>query len=266
MEPITLVIFDYSGTLSLGAVEFGRPDSLKRHLEKSGLAGIGIDTPERYWQAVVGPTWPLAATTGKGFASIAADCIQDLAEPVTGQPLIKAAVGKFVEAYMRQSAIDSRWRPLLADIQKRSTSTGLIATDHYAEATGAILSHLAVLGIAAVPASGKKEPCGKAAFYVANSAAIGCLKADSRFWLTLKKTCLPMPFKKMIIVDDFGSNEQNKSGYAQPRQIETRIAATSRALGDVFGVKPQILHFQTGQNAAKAILKTSATVKKALLS
>jgi len=264
IKPQTLAIFDYSGTLSLDAVEFGRPDSLQQHLEKSGLAGIGIDTPDRYWQAVVNPTWPLAGTTAEAFSSIAADCIQKLAGPGTRPTVIRAAAGKFVEAYLRRSVIDARWRPLLVDIQQCPDTVGLIATDHYAEATAAIGSHLATLGIAVAPTTGAESNDGGAGFIVANSADIGCLKADRRFWLTLQETRLDMPVKKVLLVDDFGSNEPDHSGYAQARRIETRIDATRQALGDVFEVKPQIIHFQAGQDVEKAIRKTSASVKKAL--
>jgi hypothetical protein len=178
--------------------------------------------------------------------------------------VIEAAVGKFVDAYMRHSHIDEKWRPLLDDIQTRPDTVGLIATDHYAEATAAIQSHLAVLGIASTPATGANSHAGGSGFIVANSADIGCLKADRRFWLTLKKTCLSMPVKNVLLMDDFGSSESDRSGYAETRQIETRIDATRQALGGVFGVKPQILHFQAGQDAEKAIHKAIATVKKAL--
>ena len=81
MAPITLVIFDYSGTLSLGAVEFGRPDSLEQHLAESGLAEIGIDTADRYWQDVVNPTWPEASTLNAGFRSTIAGCIRKMKIP-----------------------------------------------------------------------------------------------------------------------------------------------------------------------------------------
>ncbi len=261
---MTLVIFDYSGTLSLGAVEFGRPSKLKRHLEKSGMAGIGIATADRYWHDVVNPTWSSASTSSAGFQPIAANCICKMKIPEATPRLIETAVARFLDAYLHHSHIDKRWQPLLSDIQNRPDTAGLIATDHYAEATAAILGYLAGLSISATPAteeSGQEDPT---AFIVANSADIGCLKADRRFWLALKKTCLSMPVKKVVLVDDFGSNEQDHSGYAQDRRIESRIAATRQALGEVFGIQPLVFHFLAGKNTDRAIAATIKSVKKAL--
>ena len=264
MEPTTLVIFDYSGTLSLGAVEFGRPGNLERHLEESGLARIGIDTADRYWHKVVNPTWSSASTSNTGFRSAVVGCLRKMKTPDATPRSIETAVAKFLDAYMHHSHIDKRWQSLLSDIQNHPDTLGLIATDHYAEATATILAHLAALGISATPATAELSPAGKTAFIVANSADIGYLKADLQFWLALKKTCLSMPLKKVVLVDDFGSNEQDHSEYAQDRRIESRIAATRQALGEVFGIKPLVLHFLAGEDTDHAIAATIRSVRKAL--
>lgn len=264
LDPHTLVIFDYSGTLSLGAVDFGRPGQLERHLAASGLAGIGIDTIDRYWQAVVKPTWAIASTTRESFQSLAVARIREMDIPGAEPRSIESAVAGFIDAYMRHSDIDARWQPLLADIQQRPDVLGLIATDHYAEATNAILSHLAALGIAAATAAVVKGPPGRTAFRVANSADIGSLKADVRFWAALKKTCLPMPLNKIIMVDDFGSNEQDQSGYADTGRIEARLAATCQVVGRTFGREPQVVHYLAGEDPGSTIAATIETVRKTL--
>ena len=266
LKSVTLVIFDYSGTLSLGAVEFGKPGNLERHLEESGLAGIGIDTANRYWQKVVTPTWSSASTSNAGFRSAVADCMRKMKIPSATPRSIETAVARFLDAYMRHSHIDKKWRPLLSDIQNRPNTLGLIATDHYAEATDAILAHLAALGIRAAPATNEMRPAGETAFSVANSADIGCLKADRQFWATLRKTCLPLPVKKLVLVDDFGLNEQDCSGYTENSRIENRIIATCQALGGVFGLNPQVIKFQAGRDINAAIVRTIRTVKESLQS
>ncbi len=260
----TLVIFDYSGTLSLGAVEFGRSGNLERHLEESGLAGIGIDTADRYWHEVVNPTWSNASTSTMGFQSAVAGCIRKMKIPDATPRLIETAVAKFLDAYMHHSNIDNRWQPLLSDIQNRPDTVGLIATDHYAEATAAILAHLATLGISAIPATEEISHTGKNAFIVANSADIGCLKSDRQFWSTLKKRCLSMPVKKVVLVDDFGSNEQDCSGYAETSSVTNRIIATRQALGGTFGVEPTAVHFLTRQDTDRTITAAIKSVRKAL--
>jgi hypothetical protein len=264
LKPATLVIFDYSGTLSLGAVNFGRPEILARHLEKSGLAGIGIDTADRYWNNVVNPTWTEASTTTAGIKSIAAGRIKEMEIPGATSQSIELAVSKFVDQYMRHSRIDEKWRPLLSDIQNLPGVKGIVATDHYAEATGAVRMHLAALDIKSVPATGKETLPGDAAFIVANSADIGYPKTDRQFWLTLTKARLSMPVKDVILVDDFGLNEQDRSGYSEARKIESRIDATRETLGGVFGVEPQVIHFIAGIDPDKTIIETINTILKIL--
>ncbi len=264
MKPASLIIFDYSGTLSTGAVDFGKPHSLERQLLESGLAGLGIDTANRYWHQVVNPTWPAASTTSEGFKSIAASCIHALGISKTPLSVIESSVSRFLDAYMHHSHIDKRWQPLLSDIQNRPDTLGLIATDHYAEATAAILAHLTALGISATPATAEINPDGKTAFIVANSADIGCLKADRQFWATLRKTCLPLPVKRLVLVDDFGLNEQDCSGYSENSSIENRIIATRQALGGAFGVNPRVIEFHAGRDINAAIVSTIRTVRELL--
>jgi hypothetical protein len=264
LKPQTLAIFDYSGTLSPGAVDFGKPDSLTRHLAESGLAAIGIDTPERYWHAVVGPTWNEASTAPTGFQASVTACIAKMGLPGVTRRAIYAAVSGFLAAYLQHSSIAPAWAPLLTHIQSRPGILGLVATDHYAEATAAVQSHLSALGIAATPAVMASPPDNQSVFRVANSADIGSLKAQRLFWETLKKTCLSMPLARIIVIDDFGASEQDLSGYADPRKIEKRIEATRRALDAIFGISPRIIHFTPGKDADGAIAKTSDMVRKAL--
>ena len=248
----------------MGAVNFGRPEILARHLEKSGLAGIGIDTTDLYWNKVVNPTWPKASATNTGFKSIAAGCIKKMGISGADLQAIESAVSKFVDEYMRRSFIDESWRPLLSDIQKRHGVRCIIATDHYAEATPAIIAHLAAMGIDSVPATGKESPFGKTAFIVANSADIGYPKVDGRFWRALVKQRLSIPVEKVILVDDFGSSEQDRSGYSQAPKIEKRIAATRKAIEGVFGCQPRVIHFIPGNDPDRTISETMISVLKVL--
>ena len=166
---------------------------------------------------------------------------------------------------MRHSSIDKRWRPLLSDIQSLPGVEGIIATDHYAEATDTVRAHLATLNIKSVPAAtGEQALHGNTAFIVANSADIGWLKADRQFWLKLKKRCLSMPVKAVILVDDFGFNEQDHSGYSKAHKTAARMNATRSAIGRVFGIEPQVIHFMAGEDPDNAIIETIKTIREKL--
>ena len=55
-----LIIFDYSGTLSLESTLFGRPDYLMKQLKESGLMDLGVTSPTIFWEQIVNPTWAAA--------------------------------------------------------------------------------------------------------------------------------------------------------------------------------------------------------------
>ena len=69
--PSSLVIFDYSGTLSLEAPCFGRPENLGPALAESGLSGLGV-SPENFWERIVNPTWEEGSTTAIGYQRLLA--------------------------------------------------------------------------------------------------------------------------------------------------------------------------------------------------
>ena len=61
-----MVIFDFQGTLSLGASQFGARPVLQRVLDSTGLTALGL-TQERYWKSVVQPTWATCSTRAAPF-------------------------------------------------------------------------------------------------------------------------------------------------------------------------------------------------------
>lgn len=153
--PDRLIVFDYSGTLSLVAPRFAWPDNLVRALAEAGLADLGVATPEVFWNEIVGPTWVAGSTTRAGYGKVMAERIAALRPtPAAGRDRIGAAAARFVAAYLKQSPIDPRWRPALHRLAGEGSSRQVIATDHYAEATAAIVGHLQTLGIQATALSG----------------------------------------------------------------------------------------------------------------
>ena len=75
MLPRKLIIFDYSGTLSLESTMFGRPDYLMKQLRESGLADLGVTSPDIFWKEIVNPTWVEGSTTQVGYKKIIEDRI-----------------------------------------------------------------------------------------------------------------------------------------------------------------------------------------------
>ena len=153
------MIIDYCGTLSLEAPRFGRPENLVRVLAESGLAALGVSTPEVFWGTIVDPTWVEGSTTSIGFAQVMAERIESLClAPDAPTSEIEAATARFVATYLASSRIDPRWRSLLSRLNENPAVMTVVATDHYAEATGKITGYLDSWGIPARKTGKGEEP------------------------------------------------------------------------------------------------------------
>ncbi|MFH1982103.1 MAG: hypothetical protein ABIL58_09665 [Pseudomonadota bacterium] len=230
MTATTVIVFDYSGTLSMGAVDFGRNDRLQAALERSGLSAFGVDTPAVYWQRIVRPTWPVASVTARPFSRyIVAQVLGSTPPdaPPDAPPALTAAAGRFVEAYLAASDIAAPWRPLLRRLCRRSDVRVIIATDHYAEATVAIIGHLATLGLSGAPLAFAAKASHD--IRVANSADLGCRKADPSFWRKVASVVGGKP-AALMLVDDFGAAESAAAGYGAPEDVARRKRLATEAL------------------------------------
>jgi phosphoglycolate phosphatase-like HAD superfamily hydrolase len=238
-----LVIFDYSGTLSLEAPRFGRPANLVRALAESGLFSLGVTTPEIFWEEIVGPTWIQGSTTAIGYKRVMAERIEalGLAPGATGAE-ITAAASRFVDRYLDHSRIDPHWRPLLEKLTGYPGAAVVIATDHYAEATETIIRYLHSWDIPARKAGEEAEP-RLSPFFIANSADIGFWKADRRFWEVLKSRFSPETVRSVLIIDDFGSNEDQGDSYGEWARIEARQEKTFAVLGEIFQAGVEVIPF-----------------------
>lgn len=236
-----VVIFDWSGTLSPEAVRFAENENLKRELERSGLASLGIVTPETFWNEIVNPTWEEGSTTSVGYTEMIVRRIRAAFSPAVPDDRIRASAARFVDSYLTHSPLDGRWRPVLQQLGKNPSVVTIIATDHYAEATGYLLQFFAGMNIPAVPledASGSTPP-----FIVANSADLGIHKADRAFWETIRHSLGLEAVRRVLIVDDFGFNEVTGDSYGERRKVEERKRATLALLEGVFGVPASCVPF-----------------------
>ncbi len=251
-----LVIFDYSGTLSLEAPRFGQSANLVRALAESGLFSLGVTTPEIFWEKIVNPIWVEGSTTAIGYKRVMAERIAALhLAPGAAVAEITAAASRFVDRYLDHSRIDPLWRPLLEKLAGHPGAAIVIATDHYAEATETIIRHLHAWDIPVRKAGEEAEPrfpagnAGKlpsvplSPWSVANSADIGFWKADRRFWEVLKSRYPLEAVRSVLIIDDFGFNEEQGDRYGAWAGIEARQEKTFTVLGEVFQAGVEVIPF-----------------------
>ena len=266
-KPDKLVIFDYSGTLSLEAPQFGRSENLLAAFAKSGLSALGVTTPALFWHEIVGPTWIEGSTTGIGYKGVLAERIMALGiAPGKSGAEIAAAAALFVEAYLDGSPIDPHWRPLLEALTLRSDMALVVATDHYAEMTETILRNFRTWNIPAQKAGAGTRPQGQqpAPFCIANSADMGFWKADRRFWAALKSQLALDQVRDLLIIDDFGFNEEMEDLYAAEGLVEARRKETITVLKEVFGATvraiPFLLKGEERRGAARRIAETGEEI------
>ena len=263
-----LVIFDYSGTLSLEAPRFGRPENLMRELKESGLFALGVKTPEIFWGKIVHPTWAAGSTTALGYKRVMGERIEELnLSPGASVAEITAAASRFVDRYLEHSRIDPLWWPLLVKLSGSHGTAVVIATDHYAEATEAIIHHLKLWGI---PARRVTEEVGlRFPIFIANSADIGFWKADRRFWRVLQSRFEPETVRSVLIVDDFGFNEEEGDRYGEQAKIKARQGQTITVLGEVFQAGIEVIPFflkddERGDATALRIAETGERIGRFL--
>jgi hypothetical protein len=292
MLPEKLVIVDYCGTLSPEAPHFGRPENLHRALEESGLATLGVSTPELFWSDIVNPTWVEGSTTAIGYARVMADRIASLyLAPDAPAGEIEAATSRFVAVYLDASRIDPCWRPALIRLSKHPATITVVATDHYAEATGKITGYLDSWGIPTTKSGTGEAPFSSLQrseeshgrkmsgarrdrsfqrsprFFVANSADLGVWKEDRRFWVILKSQLPLASVRRILMIDDFGFNEAPGDSYGERAKVLARREKTVTNLAETFRAALEVVPFDlpgedwgNEEAAAKLIEKTAAHI------
>jgi len=231
-----LVIFDYSGTLSPDAVRFAEDDNLTEELERSGLAALGVADPETFWNETVNPTWEEGSTTPIGYREAIFRRIKEAFSPAVPDDQIRLSAARFIDSYLTHSPVDGLWRPILKKLGEQPSVITVIATDHYAEATGYIVRHLGEMGAGAMPLKDAPGASVSSPFIVANSADMGAHKADRLFWETIKGPLGLDALRSVLIIDDFGFNEEAGDSYADRQKVDGRKGATLALLEGVFGV------------------------------
>lgn len=253
----TLIIFDYSGALSIEAAEFSRSDNLIRHLQRSGMFALGVDSASLFW-SIVNATWLKGSTTRAGYKSVMQERIAELfpGNAPVKKAEISRSVANFVDSYFGHFRIDERWRFILEKLSSDKSVKVIIATDHYAEATNAIIKHLGQWNIRAVPLTAD----GRSNFLVANSADMGMHKDQQQFWQTVKNV-LRQNYNRILLIDDFGQNEQQGDAYGDSIKVNERTQMTVNILSSVFAADVESISFAVrDENISVLIAETSEKI------
>jgi hypothetical protein len=254
-SPEKLVIFDYSGTLSLEAPRFARPGNLLAALTESGLAKLGVATTKVFWGEIVVPTWIEGSTTAIGYKRIMAERVEAIGLTLgAARNEIAAATSRFVDLYLAHSRIDPLWRPVLENLAGHPDTQVVIATDHYAEATQTIIDNFHCWNI---PTGNRRRPpfgqwqtttdqkgeLSPLFFCIANSADIGYWKADHRFWKTVQSELAITAIRSVLLIDDFGFNEERGDSYGKRAGVEARQQETAASIQEIFQTSLSVIPF-----------------------
>jgi hypothetical protein len=231
-----LVLLDFSGTLSMGAVHFGSPENLSAALRKSGLGSLGVQNPTEFWSRCIAPFWNRGGTSYAGYTALLAEALEKEYAASPDEALKGAEL--FRELYFRASRIDDVWKPLLEFLGTSKKTMGTIVTDHYAEATGHIVKELARVDTQGI--SVKESPGIPQGFLgIANSADLGFFKEQKGFWEVLREQ-LPCSWENIFLVEDFGANEPLGDLYGKFRRVLERRRKTGEHLRKAFQRSPKI--------------------------
>jgi hypothetical protein len=240
--PDRMLVLDFSGTLSLEAALYAREENLVRALQESGLWKIGVDSPAAFWDQMVTPTWQEGSTTDQGYTSLLSRQMHRMAASrgrEFPEGVVWLSASHFVQDYLHRSVIDPTWQGIIHRLLRHPGLLVVVATDHYAEATEHILSHLRSLDIEAAPLL----KAGSQRVLVANSADLGCHKASQGFWTNLQEARGIETLSRIVLVDDFGFHEQPQDDYAQRAKIAERREETVRTLSTLFAAPTYVFSF-----------------------
>lgn len=266
-----MIVLDYSGTLSLGAVQFGRTESLIEALKRSGLWDLGVSSPEIFWDEIVNPTWQEGSTTGVTYKHLLAKRLRQIREispsaPEASTASIEHSAANFVDRYFERSSIAPEWADVLHTLVALPEGVVVIATDHYAEATGHIAAQLRRFDLDGLPAlQATGSPLDKV--LIANSADFGCHKSSLEFWEKFREAAALDELSQIVIIDDFGFNEQTGDSYAGREKVTARMNDTIALLKDVFKAQihvfPFFLHHNPAETSSEAHQEYQDLIRKA---
>jgi hypothetical protein len=248
----SLVVLDFSGTLSLDAVAFAAPGRIEAELQRTGLWDLGIDAAGLFWDELIAPTWQEGSTTDRGYAAVvsaaASEVLRSRGRAVDPDAL-RRRVQAFAGRYLACSTIAPQWRGYLRALADRDDTATVVATDHYADATGHIVAELGRLGLRGVPvAAGAGAAAGVVT--VANSADVGCHKASVDFWRAIHRALRPITASRVVLVDDFGANEASGDAYGTTRRVRQRRLTMTTVLAAAFRTEPEVHPFTLPRPAA----------------
>jgi hypothetical protein len=243
-----------------------------KQLKESGLTDMGVTSPSIFWEQIVNPTWVEGSTTRVGYKKVMEDKIRAiLHQKVSTVDVVQIsdAASLFVDSYLSHSRIDGRWQDVLDKLNRYPSVRAIIATDHYAEATGYILQFLEELHIQAAAARAAMAAPGSTAVIVANSADIGFHKDNLRFWEILKNGLYMGGVRHVLLIDDFGCNEEKGNSYNAPEKVDQRKRETGRLLREVFSAEVQEIPFiiednKNEKDISDLIAETSETIDRYL--
>lgn len=242
----TLVVVDFSGTLSLEAVLFAREENLIKALRESGLWALGLKDETLFWKGLIAPTWPHGATTSIGYSRLLLERLKVLYQ--APEEDIERCVAAFANRYFTRLRIHPAWASILHHLIERSNVSIMVATDHYAEATAYIVKQLQVLNIPAdsLFQQHRRPPYERIAI-VANSADIGYLKETKAYWNIVRQDLARNTWSQVLLIDDFGGNESFGDTYGTAEKIVERRQRTITILSEVFNCQIQVFTFQLQQ-------------------
>jgi hypothetical protein len=178
---------------------------------------------------------------------------------------VSDAASLFVDTYLSHSRIDGSWEPVLRKLNRHPSVRAIIATDHYSEATGYILQFLRELHIQAVSARVAMAAPRSTSVIVANSADLGFHKDNPRFWEILRNGLNLDGVRHVLLIDDFGCNEQKGNSYSTPEKVEQRKHDTVRLLREVFSVEVQAIPFMIKDNKKEKAFSDLVTNTSAII-
>jgi hypothetical protein len=241
-----LICIDYSGTLSLTMPEFASK-WLNYYLEECGLTMYPIPVGEDFFREMIIPVWEEASIKDVPYARcLTRQIMKETKIPKELEEEILYKTHCLIHAYFIKGTIDSQWKKLLQFLLSKKDTFIIVVSDHYFDARHYFPFHLRELGFQSQVLENNISIRKKGTIYLAISAIMGNRKDHPHFWKNLKEK-LSMEhdeIRNVVLIDDFGSQENDFGFYNSSEKITSRQKNIKQAIQKAFYIEPNLYHFK----------------------
>ncbi|GAB4170684.1 MAG: hypothetical protein Kow00108_04820 [Calditrichia bacterium] len=241
----SLILIDYSGTLTIGGMNFLKNDQANSLLDWELLNKFQIPDMQTFWEQLITPGWPKGAISDVPYPQLLLEQTEKLNTILYHQysETLSRMFKQFCYAYFEAQLPAHQWIPVIKSLNSQPSISVVICSDHYIDAAYYLLRYLREQGITCSFINPNVRHVDDHQVFLAFSSLFGHTKEEKAYWHVLNSSLTFVP-SEILIVDDFGANECDLDTFSQPQQVTIRKQQILNHIKDVFAITPQCIQVE----------------------